>query len=105
MRRDAKVDQNQAEIVDVLRKVGASVYPLHFAGKGCPNRIVGFRGRNSLMEVKSERSRLNAVKRSFHRAWRGHICVVRTAREAVDAIPMTSVAPVWYYKPHSTLVR
>lgn len=86
MRRDAKVDQNQAEIIDALRRVGASVYPLHFAGKGCPDLIVGFRGRNYLIEVKSSRGKLNADQRTFHQAWRGHVCVVRSAREAIDAI-------------------
>lgn len=86
MRRDAKVDQNQREIIDALRRVGASVYPLHFAGKGCPDLIVGFRGRNFLLEVKTERGRLNAEQRDFHQAWRGQVAVVRSRREAVEAI-------------------
>ena len=58
MRRDAKVDQNQQEIITALRQIGASVYPLHFAGKGCPDLLVGFRGRNYLIFVKTERGRL-----------------------------------------------
>ncbi len=86
MRRAAKVDRNQQEIVDALRQIGASVYPLHFAGKGIADLIVGFRGHNFLLEVKSERGRLNASKRTFHRSWRGQIAVVRSPREAVEAI-------------------
>lgn len=86
MRRDAKVDHNQNEIVSALRQIGASVYPLHFAGRGCPDLIVGFRGRNFLLEVKTERGRLNTVQSDFHRSWRGQTAVVREAREALIAI-------------------
>ena len=86
MRRDAKTDSNQREIIDALRQIGASVYPLHFAGKGCPDLIVGFRGRNFLLEVKTERGRLNAVQSDFHRLWCGQIAVVRSRQEAVETI-------------------
>lgn len=86
MRRDAKVDRNQAEIVDALRSIGASVRTLHFAGKGCPDLIVGFRSRNFLLEVKTERGKLSAEQRDFHQSWRGHVAVVRSPREAVEAI-------------------
>ena len=86
MRRDAKVDQNQQEIITALRQIGASVYPLHFAGKGCPDLMVGFRGRNYLIEIKTQKGRLNADQRTFHQSWRGHVAVVRSPREAVEAI-------------------
>jgi len=86
MRRDAKVDQNQQEIITALRQIGASVYPLHFAGRGCPDLIVGFRGRNYLIEIKTQKGRLNADPRTFHASWRGQVAVVRTAREALIAI-------------------
>lgn len=87
MRRNARVDQNQAEIISALRQIGASpTDPLHFAGKGCPDLIVGFRGRNFLMEVKTERGNLNADQRTFHQSWRGQITVVKSASEAVSAI-------------------
>ncbi|MBI1924386.1 hypothetical protein HYR99_09060 [Candidatus Poribacteria bacterium] len=86
MRRDAKVDHNQREIVSALRQIGASVYPLHFAGNGCPDLLVGFRGKNFLMEVKTERGRLNADQRTFHASWRGHVAVVKSASEAVSVI-------------------
>ena len=52
MRRAARADSNQAEIVDALRKVGASVQPIHTVGGGVPDLLVGFRGQNYLFEVK-----------------------------------------------------
>lgn len=86
MRRDARVDRNQQEIITALRQIGASVCPLHFAGKGCPDLIVGFRGRNYLMEVKSGRGKLNAAQRTFHKSWHGQIAMVRSPLEAVAVI-------------------
>jgi hypothetical protein len=48
----AKVDSNQADIVDGLRRVGAEVQPLHMVGKGCPDLLVGFRGQWYAAEIK-----------------------------------------------------
>ena len=45
MRRAARVDRNQAEIVVALRAGGASVQPLHAVGKGVPDLLVGWRGK------------------------------------------------------------
>lgn len=90
MRRDAKVDHNQTEIVSALRQIGASVYPLHFAGNGCPDLLVGFRDRNYLLEIKTPKGKLNAEQRTFHQSWRGQICVVKSASEAVSAICQTT---------------
>jgi hypothetical protein len=44
MRRIARVDKNQAEIVSALRKAGARVLHLHQHGEGCPDILVGFLG-------------------------------------------------------------
>ena len=52
MRRAAKIDANQTEIVKALRQVGASVQSLASTGKGCPDLLVGFRGVNWLLEIK-----------------------------------------------------
>ena len=56
MRRAAKIDANQTEIVKALRQVGASVQSLASTGKGCPDLLVGFRGVNWLLEVKAKLS-------------------------------------------------
>ena len=50
--RRAAVDANQAEIVKALRKVGATVQPLHRVGQGCPDLAVGHGGVNHMIEVK-----------------------------------------------------
>ena len=52
MRRAAKIDKNQPAIVDALRKCGAFVQSLAAVGNGCPDLLIGYRGRTILVEVK-----------------------------------------------------
>ncbi len=47
-----RVDRNQPEIVKALRKMGATVVSLARIGEGCPDLLVGWRGRTILIEVK-----------------------------------------------------
>ena len=91
MRRAAKIDANQPEIVKALRAVGATVTPTHAAGQGFPDLCVGFRGRNFLLEVKDgskvpSARRLTKDQVSWHATWEGHVEVVETTDEALQAI-------------------
>lgn len=89
MRRAAKIDANQPDIVAALRSIGATVAVTSTVGQGFPDICVGYRGRSILMEVKdgtkspSER-KLTPDQEKFHAAWRGEIVVVKSAAEAVD---------------------
>lgn len=76
MRRAAKVDRNQAEIVAALRAAGASVTPLHAVGGGVPDILCGFRGQTYLIECKDgtappSQRRLTSDQQEWHAAWRG----------------------------------
>lgn len=82
----ARADANQREIVEALRGVGATVQHLHTVGRGCPDLVVGFRGRNYLLELKSKRGRLTDAGRAWHERWRGQVVVVRGVDEALRAI-------------------
>lgn len=92
MRRDAKADANQAEIVEALRRAGYSVAHTHALGRGFPDIVVGgvgLAGRrfNVLLELKSDlRGRLTADEKRWHAAWQGQVDVVRDAQEAVRLI-------------------
>lgn len=94
MKRAAKVDRNQAEIVKALRQMGCSVQPLSMVGKGCPDLLVGFRGRNHLLEVKdgekckSARS-LTDDQELWHAIWSGTVVVVNSVDAAVKAVEGT----------------
>lgn len=91
MRRRARVDRNQAEIVKALRKVGCSVQPLHTVGKGCPDILVGIRGRNLLMEIKDGKLPpsarvLTPDERTWIWTWGGQCAVVHSVDEALTLV-------------------
>lgn len=91
MRRIARTDANQPEIVKALRKVGATVAITAQAGAGFPDLVVGHRGKNYLMEVKDPNQKklnqkLTADQMIFHEFWNGQIAVVKTAEEAIKLL-------------------
>lgn len=93
MRRAAKVDVNQGEIVAALRALpGVTVQSLATVGDGVPDLLVGVDGRNLLLEVKpghvKEKRRwlLNANEERWHALWTGQRCVVRSVDEAVNVV-------------------
>ena len=91
MRRAARVDANQAEIVAALRKVGCSVLDLSAVGGGCPDILVGRRGKNLLIEVKDgtkppSKRRLTPEEREFLTAWNGNAVICDSIEEALDAV-------------------
>ena len=91
MRRAAKVDANQREVVAALRGAGASVQLLHAVGEGCPDLLVGYKGLNMLLEVKDgskppSAQKLTPQQEIWHQDWRGHRVVVNSAEAALAAI-------------------
>ena len=98
MRLRARSDCNQKSIVAGLRQVGATVYVTAQIGGGFPDLVVGFRGRNFLLEVKvrinkkSGASRLSPItgaQKSFASTWRGQYCLVSNSEEALRYIGAT----------------
>ena len=91
MRRAARVDGNQVEIVMALRQIGASVAPCHAVGQGFPDICVGWQGNTYLLEIKDPSKpksgqKLTKSQVEFHEKWRGQVVVVRTVIEALAAI-------------------
>ena len=87
MRRAAKVDDNQTAIVDALRALGATVQPLHAVGQGCPDLLIGWRGKNILIEVKDgskspSRQQLTEDQEQWHRTWCGQVCTINSVENA-----------------------
>jgi hypothetical protein len=81
-----RVDANQAVIIAGLREFGASVQCLHTIGKGCPDILVGFRGRNYPMEIKYGNARLTPAEQEWRNNWKGDCYVIRTIEEAIDLL-------------------
>ena len=89
--RAAKVDANQAEIVKALRAVGCSVQILSSVGKGCPDILIGYRGKNLLFELKDGRKPKSAQKLTddqvvWHSIWNGSVHVVNSVEDALSII-------------------
>lgn len=84
MRRAAKVDGNQRDIVDALRQIGCDVHVI-----GLPvDLLVGFRARNFLIEVKDPNgsNRLTESQKEFMATWRGQVRICRSPEEAVRLV-------------------
>jgi len=75
-------DTNTDAIVEALGLVGATVARL-----GNPlDLLVGFRGRNYLLEVKTAKGKLRASQAAFLEAWDGQAAVVRSVEDALRVI-------------------
>jgi Holliday junction resolvase len=88
--RSAKADKNQKEIVAALRKMGCTVESLHRVGGGVPDLLVGFHGRNYLVECKMPGKPLNELQKDWISSWRGMVYQVSTldqVRILVDSLP------------------
>jgi hypothetical protein len=84
MRRAARKDSNQSDVVRGLRAAGATVRVI-----GQPlDLLVGYKGRNYLLEVKNRdgRNRLTPDQVTFLREWTGHAAVVRDLGDALKEI-------------------
>jgi Holliday junction resolvase len=81
MRRAAKIDANQTQVVEALRAAGATVQSLAAVGQGVPDLLVGFQSKTLLMEVKDGRKppsarQLTEDQLKWHGAWRGGPVVI-----------------------------
>jgi Holliday junction resolvase len=54
MRRAARTDATQTDIVSALRQAGAIVYSLAAVGNGIPDLLVSHKGQTLLLECKDQ---------------------------------------------------
>jgi hypothetical protein len=81
-------DKNQAEIVNALRQCGCTVEVLHEPA----DLLVGYRGSNSILEVKDKGGKLTKAQRNWHATWNGSAHVVRSIDEALRAVGILRAA-------------
>ena len=100
MRKIARIDSNQSEIVEALRGVGCSVISLAQHGNGLPDLLVGipygrintevgkvgYYGVNLLMEVKTLRGKHTPEQKLFFETWPAPNVTVKSIDEALQAI-------------------
>jgi hypothetical protein len=84
-----RTDHNQAEIIQALRGIGASVQDLSQLGRGVPDLLVGYKERNYLIEIKNcddRAPRLTESEESWIRQWRGQVAVITTIEDAITIV-------------------
>ena len=81
-----RADNNQKEIVDALRGIGASVLVLSQVGGGCPDLLVGYRGKEYLLEIKAKNGDLSDSQKEFFDNWQGRPYIVRSVDEALELL-------------------
>lgn len=91
MRKKARVDANQKEIVTELRKLDVSVLHTHQLGKGAPDLILGYRNDNFLIELKDgsktkSQQRLTPDEVEFQNKWQGNYAVCNSLEQVLTVI-------------------
>ena len=86
-----RTDENQKELVKAFRQMGATVQILSDIGKGCPDLVVGVKGKNLLVEVKNGKKppsgqKLTEDEQIFFDNWAGQVCIVKSIEEAISLI-------------------
>lgn len=84
----SKVDTNHKQIVEALRKVGATVVSLANMRHGCPDLLVGYGNVTLLMEVKKdEKAKFTPDQLDFIAKWKGGpVCRVDSVESALRAL-------------------
>lgn len=91
MRKYPRLDKNQHQVVETLRKAGCAVQSLAAIGSGCPDLLVSRAGHNYLLEVKdgskppSARA-LTPQEVQWQAYWLGHVVTVHSPEEALAAV-------------------
>lgn len=92
MRRAARTDANQIQVVSALRAAGAKVEDLSAVGKGVPDLLCQYQGAFYLIEVKDGRKtpsqrKLTPDQVKWHDEWKcAFLGVVESPDEALKFI-------------------
>ena len=91
MRRNARVDDNHAEIVAAFEALGCSVISLAPMGRGVPDLLIGVSCRTYLCEVKDGKKPPSARKLTpdevrFQKSWRGQWTLVESVDDVVEFV-------------------
>ncbi len=88
-----RTDNNQAEIIRVLKAVGATVTDTSMVGGGFPDLVVGIFGKDYKIEIKNPdaRGKLRTSQMIFQEFWKGdRVHVVQSPEEALRVIGVKS---------------
>lgn len=67
-----RVDENQKQLVHTFIALGATVLNLSTVGRGCPDLLIGYRGKSVLVEIKRDaKASYTEPQIKFMQEWRG----------------------------------
>lgn len=69
-----------------LKAVGASVADTSMVGGGFPDLVCKFRGTVYLIEVKTEKGKLNQLEEEFYSEWKDAMIIAHNPEEALKGI-------------------
>ena len=91
-RFDSRTDKNHSALLKLIKTIpGVSIQDLGWASGGVPDTMLGFRGRNYLVEIKRpdtapSKSKLNDAQVEWHETWRGQVAVCRTFSDVLKVL-------------------
>ena len=67
-----RVDENQKTLIHTFIALGASVFNLSTVGRGCPDLLIGYKGKTVLVEIKrNEKAKFTEAQIKFMEEWKG----------------------------------
>ena len=84
--RAKKTDSNQQEILNDLKRLGISYFVASGVGAGFPDIVVGFRGLNWFIEIKTETGKQTKPQIKFEESWQGQYAICRSTEQVLEVI-------------------
>jgi hypothetical protein len=97
--RVRKADGNQSALVRQIRQIpGLMVRHTHTVGQGFVDAVIGYGGKNYLLEIKDpskppSQRKLTPDEQKFHDEWTGQVAVVETLDDVLRVIGMKKICP------------
>ena len=91
MRRAARTDDNQQDIISEFRRLGCSVLDMSRLGEGTPDLLIGYAGQCMLVEVKNGKKPpskrvLTGPQIDFWMSWKANPRVVKNLDDVAKTV-------------------
>ncbi len=87
-----RTDKNQQAIMDCFKTLGYSCLSLVDVKRGCPDLLIS-KGENILVEIKTEKGKLNDLQKQFVSRWHSAVYLVRSVEDCI-ALDAGTLEPI-----------
>jgi hypothetical protein len=87
-----RTDRNHREISTACKQIpGVSYFNTHEIGKGFPDIVIGYKGKNYLVEIKDgtkapSQRKLTKAEAVFHESWTGQIATITSVDDLLTLL-------------------